>query len=123
MFISPAYAQAADAAAGVGGAGGLIAQFAPLVLIFIVFYFLLIRPQQKKAKAHREMLNNVRRGDKVVTNGGIFATVHKLEGDTEVVLEIAENVRIRVLRQAISDVLSKSEPAKDAKDAATDKKA
>lgn len=113
MFISTAYAQDAAAAAGSAGIAGLVTQFAPLVLIFVVFYFLLIRPQQKKMKAHRELLASVRRGDRVVTTGGILALVHKVEDDNQLVLEIAPNVHIKVLRQAISEVVSKSEPAKD----------
>jgi preprotein translocase subunit YajC len=110
MFISEAYAQAADApAAGFGGAG--LVQFAPLVLIFVVFYFLLIRPQQKKAKAHREMVTQLKRGDRVVTSGGIVGTVSKVVSDTEVQVEIAENVRVRVIRSSITDIVAKTEPA------------
>ena len=105
MLISPAYAQAAAAPA----AGGLEA-FLPLILIFVVFYFLLIRPQQKKAKQHRDMLQALRRGDRVVTGGGIIGTVSKLEGDTEVTVEIADNVKVRVLRGTIQDVLHKTQP-------------
>ena len=111
MFISQAFAQAADAApAGIAGLGG-IAQFAPLVLIFVVFYFLLIRPQQKKMKAHREMVTQLKRGDRVVTSGGIVGTVSKVVSDTEVQVEIAENVRVRVIRSSISDIVAKTEPA------------
>ncbi len=105
MLISPAYAQAAAAPA----AGGLEA-FLPLILIFVVFYFLLIRPQQKKAKQHRDMLQALRRGDRVVTGGGIIGTVSKLEGETEVTVEIADNVKVRVLRGTIQDVLHKTQP-------------
>ncbi|GFZ79111.1 hypothetical protein GCM10011497_03960 [Elstera cyanobacteriorum] len=111
MFISPAFAQDAAAAAP-GGINAILIQFGPLILIFIVFYFLLIRPQQKKAKAHREMLGNVRRGDRIVTTGGIIGTVTKAEGDGELQVEIAEGVKIRVLRGAVSDVLAKTDPAK-----------
>jgi preprotein translocase subunit YajC len=112
MFITQAFAQAADAAApaGLGGLGG-IAQFAPLVLIFVVFYFLLIRPQQKKMKAHRAMVSALKRGDRVVTSGGIVGTVTKVMSDTEVQIEIAENVRVRVVRSSITDILAKTEPA------------
>ena len=107
MFISPAYAQAA------GGANDMFLQMMPLVLIFVVFYFLLIRPQQKKAKQHRELLANLRKGDTVVTGGGIMGKVVKLE-DNVVFVEIADNVRIRVLRQTITDVVGKTEPVKEA---------
>ena len=105
MLISPAYAQAAG-----GGESGLVALM-PLVLIFVVFYFLLIRPQQKKMKQHREMVAAVRRGDKVVTAGGMIGTVTKVVDDNELQLEIAENVRVKVVRHTLSDVVSKTEPA------------
>jgi preprotein translocase subunit YajC len=107
MFVSPAFAQAAAPA---GDAAGALQSFAPLILIFVVFYFLLIRPQQKRAKQHKETLSQLRRGDRVVTAGGIIGTVNKLVSDTEVVVEIAEGVRVRVLRATIGEVLSKTEP-------------
>lgn len=106
MFVSPAYAQTA----GIGGSLGALEQFLPLVLIFVVFYFLLIRPQQKRMKQHKEMLVQLRRGDRVVTAGGIIGTVNKLVTDTEVSVEIAEGVRVRVVRSTITEVLSKTEP-------------
>lgn len=105
MFISPAYAQAA------GGQGDIFATLMPLILIGLVFYFLLIRPQQKRIKEHRAMVSALRRGDKVVTAGGLFGTVTKIVSDTEAQVEIAENVRVRVLRSTISEVLQKTEPA------------
>jgi len=117
MLISTAYAQ---------GAGGLfdgsnaMIQFLPLVLIFVVFYFLLIRPQQKKAKDHRTMLDALRRGDRVVTGGGIVGTVSKVVGPEEVEVDIAQGVRVRVLRSTISSVLAKPDPAA-AREAARDK--
>jgi preprotein translocase subunit YajC len=104
MFISPAYAQAAG-----GGDGGFMT-LVPLILIFVVFYFLLIRPQQKKAKQHREMLLNIRRGDKIVTGGGIIGTVTKVVSDDELAVEIAEGIRIRVQRALVAGVLSRTEP-------------
>jgi preprotein translocase subunit YajC len=104
LLISPAYAQTAT-----GGGGFDLMTFAPLVAIFVVFYFMLIRPQQKKAKQHREMLNQVRRGDRVVT-GGIIGTVSKVVNDSEIQVEIAEGVRVRVLRATITDILAKTEP-------------
>ena len=109
MFISPAYAQDA----GGGGLGGIEALL-PLVLIFVVFYFLLIRPQQKKMKQHKEMLGAIRRGDKVVTGGGIMGAVTKLGNDGELTVEIAEGVRVRVQQSLVSSVLSKTEPGKGA---------
>ncbi|OYQ33842.1 preprotein translocase subunit YajC [Niveispirillum lacus] len=110
MFISTAYAQAAAGAPG-GGMESLMS-LAPLVLIFVVFYFLLIRPQQKKLKEHKAMLEALRRGDKVVTGGGIVGTIVKV-ADDEATVEIAENVRVRVLRSTITAVLAKTEPAGD----------
>lgn len=108
MFTSPAFAQAAGAGAG---EGSFLIQLAPLVLIFVVFYFLLIRPQQKKMKAHRAMIAGLRRGDRVVTAGGIIGVVTKVLSDTELQVEIAEGVRVRVARGTISEVLSKVAPA------------
>jgi preprotein translocase subunit YajC len=93
--------------------------FAPLIAIFVVFYFLLIRPQQKKAKTHREMLGKVKRGDRVVTGGGIIGTVTDAKDTAELQIEIASGVRVRVLRGTITDVLAKTEPrGSDAGDAA-----
>lgn len=109
MFISTAYAQAAAGAPG-GGMESLMS-LAPLVLIFVVFYFLLIRPQQKKLKEHKSMLDALRRGDKVVTGGGIVGSVVKV-ADDEVTVEIASGVQVRVLRPTITSVLAKTEPAK-----------
>jgi preprotein translocase subunit YajC len=111
MFISTAYAQAAAAPTDGGGMQQLMS-LAPLVLIFVVFYFLLIRPQQKKMKEHKAMLEALRRGDKVVTGGGIVGTVVKVGTDDDVTVEIAEGVRVRVMRGSITSVLSKTEPVK-----------
>ncbi|MEQ9814371.1 MAG: preprotein translocase subunit YajC [Azospirillaceae bacterium] len=106
MFISTAWAQDAG-----GGGGGLLVSLAPLLLIFVVFYFLLIRPQQKRMKEHRAMLSAVRRGDRVVTGGGIVGMVTRVGRDDELTVEIAEGVRVKVLRSTVTAVLSKSEPA------------
>ena len=106
MFVSPAWAQSA----GGGGFGG-IEQLLPLVLIFVVFYFLLIRPQQKKAKVHREMLGNLRRGDRIVTNGGLIGSITRIPNETELILEVADGVKVRVLRGMIAESLSKTDPA------------
>lgn len=107
MLISPAYAQAAGAAAG----PGLFESLMPLLLIFVVFYFLLIRPQQKKMKQHKEMLSTIRRGDRVVTGGGILGSVTKVISDTELQVEIADGVKVRVERSMVSGVVAKTEPA------------
>jgi preprotein translocase subunit YajC len=107
MFVSPAFAQAGAEAAGPGA----LEAFLPIILIFVVFYFLLIRPQQKKMKQHKEMLAAVRRGDRIVTGGGIVGTVTKVIDDAELQVEIAEGVRVRVQRQLLANVLAKTEPA------------
>ena len=112
MFISSAWAQQAGGVLPSGMEG--IAQFVPLVLIFAVFYFLLIRPQQKKMKQHREMLSQVARGDKVVTNGGLIGTVTKVLNDNELQVEIAEGVRVHIMRAMIANVLDKTEKSEAA---------
>ncbi|MBB3900271.1 preprotein translocase subunit YajC [Roseococcus suduntuyensis] len=110
MFISPAYAQ--DAA---GGAGAIVMQLLPLILIFVVFYFLLIRPQQKKMKEHKAMLGALKRGDRVVTAGGILGEVKLVkETSDEVEVEIANGVRVTVVRGTISAVI-RPEAANDVK--------
>lgn len=93
-----------------GGAGFDIMQVVPIVLMFVVFYFLLIRPQQKKARTHQEMLKELRRGDRVITAGGIMGTVDKLVNDGEISLEIAENIKVRVVKSTITEVLAKTQP-------------
>jgi preprotein translocase subunit YajC len=107
MLITPAYAQAA------GGAGGAaaFAQFVPLILIFVIMYFLLIRPQQKKMKDHKAMVEALRRGDQVVTAGGIRGKVTKVIDDGDLEVEIAEGVKVRVIKSTVSHVVSKTEPA------------
>lgn len=107
MFATPAYAQAA------GGAGGAAAfgQFIPLILIFVIMYFLLIRPQQKKMKQHRTMVDALRRGDQVITQGGIIGKVTHVREDGELEVEIATGVKVRVVKSTIAQVLSKTEPA------------
>lgn len=115
MLISTAYAQGT----GLLDQSALI-QFLPLVLIFIVFYFLLIRPQQKKQKDHRTMLDALRRGDRVVTGGGILGIVFKVVSPEEVEVDIASGVRVKVLRSTITSVLAKPDPAA-AREAAKEK--
>jgi len=113
MFISPAFAQAAGSTNGTQDA---LMQFAPLILIFGVMYFLLIRPQQRKIKEHKSMLGMLRRGDQVVTAGGIIGKVVKVKDDEEVELEIGENHRVRVIKSTIATVLSKTEPVNNNSD-------
>ncbi len=103
MWITPAFAQD-------GGGGGAIVQLLPLILIFVVFYFLLIRPQQKKLKTHRDMVANLKRGDRVITGGGLHATVAKVEDEQTLVLEIAQGVRVKAARHTISELAAKPEP-------------
>jgi preprotein translocase subunit YajC len=114
MFSTPAYAQAAGAP--VAGPEAIIMQILPLVMILVVFYFLLIRPQQQRLKQHQALLGGLRRGDSVVTQGGILGKVTKV-GDDEVTVEIAPNVAVRVVKSTITQVVGKPEPviANDAK--------
>jgi preprotein translocase subunit YajC len=110
MFISPAYAQGSLFG---GGDGGMLVSLLPFVLIFVIMYFLILRPQQKRVKAHQEMVKNVRRGDTVVTNGGLVGKVTKVIDDDQIEIEIADDVRIRQMRQMVTDVRAKGEPVKD----------
>lgn len=105
IFATPAYAQAAG-----GGAGAGLVSFVPIILIFAIMYFLLIRPQQKKLKDHQAMVNALRRGDQVVTQGGVFGKVTKVKDDNEAELEIADGVKVRVVKSTIAQVISKTEP-------------
>jgi preprotein translocase subunit YajC len=108
MLISPAYAQT-------GGAGGgdALLTFLPLILIFVVFYFLLIRPQQKRQKEHKAMVEALRRGDRVVTAGGIYGTVARVVDESTIEVEIADGVKVRMLRGTVQEVVAKNEPVKD----------
>lgn len=104
MFVTPAYAQAA----GAGGAAA-ITQFIPLILIFAIMYFLMIRPQQKRVKEHRAMVAALQKGDQVITQGGLIGKVIKASDD-ELEIEIAQGVKVRVVRSTISTVLNKTAP-------------
>jgi len=109
MLISPAFAQSA-------GGGGDLTSLLPFVLIFVVFYFFLIRPQQKRAKEHREMVSQLRRGDKVITSGGLVGTVTKSVDDQETVeVEIAKDVKVNIMRTMIADKRSKGDKKNAAK--------
>lgn len=112
MFITPAFAQGL-----LGGAdSGMLVQLMPFLFIFVIIYMLIIRPQQKRAKTHKQMIASVRRGDTVVTSGGLIGKVSKVtEGSDEIQIELATDVKVRVMRQMISDVRSKNEPVKDKK--------
>jgi preprotein translocase subunit YajC len=117
MFINEAWAQGAA-----GGGSDFLVQLFPLVLIFVVFYFLLIRPQQSKVKAQREMLSGVKRGDRVVTGGGIIGLVTKVIGDNELQVELADGVRVRIIKGTITDILTRGESVRGAKDSDEDDK-
>lgn len=106
MFLgTPAYAQAAGGGLA-GGLGGLI----PIFLIFAIMYFLMIRPQQKKMKEHKAMVDALRRGDQVITQGGLIGKVTKVKEDNEIEVEIAKDVKVRVIQSTIQTVLNKTEP-------------
>ncbi|HLY57911.1 MAG TPA: preprotein translocase subunit YajC [Stellaceae bacterium] len=110
MIITSAYAQTAGASGGGSDFQAQLYQFAPLILIMVVFYFLLFRPQQQKAKELRQQQASLRRGDRVITGGGVIGTVARVINDDELEVQIAENVRIRVVRSTISTVLARTEP-------------
>lgn len=113
MFLNTAFAMGQPGAGG-GQAGGITA-FVPLILMFVIFYFLLIRPQQKKAKEHQNMISNLKKGDRIITSGGVHGTITSL-GETTVSLEIAENVKIKINRGNVAATLKGSTPAETKKD-------
>ncbi|MCP9626879.1 preprotein translocase subunit YajC [Rhodopseudomonas palustris] len=110
MFVTPAFAQAA--AAG-GDANSMLMSLLPFALIFVIMYFLILRPQQRKVKEHAELVKNVRRGDTIITSGGLVGKVTKVIDDDTVEFEVADGVRARQMRQMITGVRSKGEPVKD----------
>jgi preprotein translocase subunit YajC len=110
MFSTPAFAQGFSFG---GGDASLVTQLLPFVLIFVIMYFLILRPQQKRVKAHAEMVKNVRRGDTVVTSGGLVGKVTKVIDDDQIEIELAEGVRVRQVRAMVSDVRAKGEPVKE----------
>jgi preprotein translocase subunit YajC len=112
LLITPAYAQASGSAPL--GSLDMLIQFAPFVIIFVIMYLLILRPQQKRAKDQRLMIQGAKRGDVVVTSGGLIGKITKAIDDSEVEVEIAPNVRVRVARSGIADVRTKGEPVKDA---------
>ena len=109
MFISPAFAQAASPFGG----DNMLVSLLPFILIFVIMYFLILRPQQKRAKQHQEMVKNVRRGDTVVTSGGLIGKITKVIDDDQIEVEIADGVRIRQVKTMVSDVRAKGEPVKE----------
>jgi preprotein translocase subunit YajC len=109
MLISPAFAQAASPFGG----DNMLVSLLPFILIFVIMYFLILRPQQKRAKQHQEMVKNVRRGDTVVTSGGLVGKVTKVIDDDQIEVEIADAVRVRQMRSMVADVRAKGEPVKE----------
>jgi preprotein translocase subunit YajC len=108
MWITPAYAQGAF-----GDGGNMFVQLLPFALIFVIMYFLILRPQQQRAKQHQAMVKNLRRGDTVITSGGLVGRVTKLVDDDQIEVEIADGVRIRQMRGMIAEVRAKGEPVKE----------
>ena len=106
-MITPAFAQGTSA-----GSGDMILQFVPFILIFVIMWFLIIRPQQRRVKEHQELVRNVRRGDTIVTTGGIVGKVTKATDDPEIEVEIADGVRVKLVRTMISEVRTRGEPVK-----------
>jgi len=109
MLISPAFAQTVFG----GGESPLTSFLIPMVLVFVIFYFLMLRPQQKRVKQHQEMVKNVRRGDTVVTSGGLVGKVTKVIDDDQIEVEIADDVRVRQMRSMVAEVRAKGEPVKE----------
>ena len=109
MFVTPAYAQSAFG----GGGSEILMSILPFLLIFVIMYFLIIRPQRTQMKKREEMLKNVRRGDQVITGGGIIGKVTKVVDDVELEVEVSDGVKVRLLRSLIADVRVKGEPAKE----------
>ena len=112
MFITPAFAQGLPFGLG-GDSGGAIVQFMPLIFIVVIMYFLILRPQQKRQRQHQDMVKALRRGDTVVTNGGLVAKVTKVVDDEQIEVEISDGVRVRQMRSMVSEVRAKGEPVKD----------
>jgi len=110
MLITPAFAQGSLFS---GDSGGMITSMLPLILIVVIMYFLVLRPQQQRMKQHKEMVKALRRGDSVVTNGGLVGKVTKVVDDDQIEVEIADGVRVRQMRSMVSEVRAKSEPVKD----------
>src|SRR5215510_7427497 len=109
MFISPAYAQAASPFGG----DSMLVSLVSFILIFVIMYFLILRPQQKRQKQHQEMVKNVRRGDTVINSGGLVGKVVKVIADDQIEIEVAEDVRVRQMRSMVADVRAKGEPVKE----------
>jgi preprotein translocase subunit YajC len=112
MFITPAFAQGLPFGLG-GDSAGMLTSFMPLILIIVIMYFLILRPQQRKVKVHQEMIKALRRGDTVITNGGLIGKVTKVLDGDQIEVEISDGVRVRQMRTMVSEVRAKGEPVKD----------
>src|SRR5204862_2175628 len=108
MFVTPAFAQGSPL-----GGDNMLVSLLPFVLIFVIMYFLILRPQQKRVKEHAELVKNLRRGDTVVTSGGLVGKVTKVVDDEQVEIEISDGVRVRQVRSMVTGVRAKGEPVKD----------
>jgi preprotein translocase subunit YajC len=106
MLNTPVYAQ-------LGGGNDMLVSLLPFILIFVIMYFLILRPQQKRVKQHQEMVKSLRRGDTVITSGGLIGKITKVVDDNEIEVQVADDVRIRQMRSMIAEVRAKGEPAKD----------
>ena len=109
MFVTPAFAQTPSMLGG----DSMLVSLLPFVLIFVIMYFLILRPQQKRAKEHAELIKNVRRGDTVITSGGLVGKVTKVVDDEIIEVEVSEGVRVRQVRAMLTGVRAKGEPVKD----------
>jgi preprotein translocase subunit YajC len=110
MFTTPAFAQTPSI---FGGGDNMLVSLLPFILIFVIMYFLILRPQQKRQKQHSEMVKNVRRGDTVVTSGGLIGKITKVVDDDQIEVEVADGVRVRQMRSMVADVRAKGEPVKE----------
>lgn len=110
MLITSAYAQAPSL---FGGSDNMLVSLLPFILIFVIMYFLILRPQQKRVKQHAEMVKNVRRGDTVVTSGGLIGKVTKVTDEEQIEVEVADGVRVRQMKSMIAEVRAKGEPVKE----------
>lgn len=109
MLITPAFAQAA----GAGDTNSMLMSLLPFALIFVIMYFLILRPQQRKVREHADLVKNIRRGDTVITSGGLVGKVTKVVDDEQIEFEVSDGVRVRQMRQMITGVRTKGEPARD----------
>jgi preprotein translocase subunit YajC len=113
MWVTQAFAQDAAAPAASTGGSAMLLQLLPFVLIFVIMYFLIIRPQRNKMKSHQDMIRAVRRGDTIVTSGGLIGKIARVVDDNEIELEVGDKMRVRLARNAIAEVRSKGEPVKE----------